>query len=78
MKQELADRGVQTGLHYPVPLHRQQAYADLKHREGAFPNSEIAARTVLSLPMYPHLSESQIEFVCDSLVESVELVATGG
>ena len=78
VKQELAERGIQTGLHYPVPLHLQQAYADLGHREGSFPNSEIAARTVLSLPMYPHLSESQIELVCDSLVEGVELVAAGG
>jgi dTDP-4-amino-4,6-dideoxygalactose transaminase len=60
LQQSLAAEGVQTGIHYPVPIHLQPAYADLGYRSGAFPVSERAAREVLSLPMYPELSRAQI------------------
>ncbi len=63
----LGERGVQTGVHYPVPIHRQKAYADLGYGAGAFPASEQAARSVLSLPMFPEMTRSQCEFVCDQL-----------
>jgi len=55
--------GVQTGLHYPVPLHLQGAYASLGHRSGDFPVSERVANHALSLPMFPHLSETQVDRV---------------
>jgi dTDP-4-amino-4,6-dideoxygalactose transaminase len=55
--------GVQTGIHYPVPVHLQPAYADLGYRAGQFPESERAAAEVLSLPMYPELSRTQREMV---------------
>jgi dTDP-4-amino-4,6-dideoxygalactose transaminase len=56
VQQALQDHGIQTGIHYPIPVHLQPAYADLGHRAGAFPHSEAAAREVLSLPMFPELT----------------------
>ena len=57
--------GIQTGLHYPVPVHMQPAYADLGYRAGQFPVSERAAHEVLSLPMYPELTDDQIVAASD-------------
>ncbi len=74
----LKDRGVHTGLHYPVPLHLQEAYAHLGYSEGAFPVAESCGRRLLSLPMYPDLSEAQIEHVCNSLTEAVASAAVAG
>ena len=55
----------QTGIHYPIPVHLQPAYADLGHGAGDFPHSERAANEVLSLPMYPGAdATTQIEQVC--------------
>jgi len=64
---ELAARGVQTVVHYPVPIHLQKAYADLGLGQGAFPNAEAAARTILSLPIYPEITQAQVGHVADSL-----------
>lgn len=63
LRTELADRGVQTGLHYPIPVHLQRAHQDLGYRAGDFPQSEAAARSVLSLPIYPEMTGEQVEFV---------------
>jgi len=52
----LRDRGIQTGIHYPTPVHLLPAYSDLGYRRGDFPHSERAADEVLSLPMYPELA----------------------
>ena len=57
--------GVQTGIHYPIPVHLQQAYRDARYREGDFPVAEQVAREVLSLPMYPELQRSQMEQICE-------------
>ena len=65
----LAKKGITTGLHYPLPLHRQQAYAHLRLPTGSFPVAEACAQRLLSLPLYPELSEEQIVFVCDSIKE---------
>jgi dTDP-3-amino-3,4,6-trideoxy-alpha-D-glucose transaminase len=59
----LADRGVLTGIHYPVPLHLQPAYASCGLRPGDLPVAERAAREVLSLPMGVHLGEEEIRYV---------------
>jgi dTDP-4-amino-4,6-dideoxygalactose transaminase len=67
--QELGDRGIAAGLHYPVALHLQTAYQDLGWRPGDFPESEAAAASILSLPMFPHLTEEQVDYVCRSLKE---------
>ena len=63
LQQELQADGVQTGLHYPIPVHLQQAHADLGYAAGDFPQSEAAAREVLSLPMYPEMTSTQVEHV---------------
>ena len=65
----LGERAVQTGLHYPVPVHLQEAYAHLGHRPGDFPVSERIAAEQLSLPIYPEMSEDQLEVVIDALRE---------
>jgi dTDP-4-amino-4,6-dideoxygalactose transaminase len=57
----LGERGVQTGIHYPRPIHLQKAYASLGYEPGAFPVAERLSETVLSLPMYAELTEEQIE-----------------
>ena len=60
----LASEGIQTGIHYPVPVHLQPAYADLGYARGAFPQSEKAAAEVLSLPLFAEMTNEQIEAVC--------------
>jgi dTDP-4-amino-4,6-dideoxygalactose transaminase len=55
--------GIGAGVHYPVPLHLQPALAYLGYREGGFPVSERLARRILSLPLYPELTEEQLSFV---------------
>lgn len=65
----LNNKGIGTGLHYPVPLHLQKAYAHLDLHEGAFPVAEKYAKRLLSLPMFPELSEAQIVYVCECVKE---------
>lgn len=64
---QLAARGVQSGVHYPVPIHLQKAYAELGLSAGAFPAAEEAARTVLSLPMFPEITRDQVSRVAGIL-----------
>jgi len=59
----LAAEGIQTGIHYPIPVHLQPAYADLGYGPGAFPHSEKAASQVLSLPLFPEMTDAQINAV---------------
>ena len=59
----LADAGVQTAIHYPIPVHLQPAYRDLGYSRGDFPVAEQAAAEVLSLPMFPELTDEQIESI---------------
>ena len=69
LREHLAKRGVGTALHYPLPLHLQKCYAGLGHRAGDFPASERAANGCLSLPMYPELTEDQVDYVAQSISE---------
>ncbi|HEY9869346.1 MAG TPA: DegT/DnrJ/EryC1/StrS family aminotransferase [Candidatus Obscuribacterales bacterium] len=62
---------IQTGIHYPTPIHLQAAYKGLGHRPGDFPVSERLAGRILSLPMYPELTESQQDRVVDVLIEAL-------
>jgi dTDP-4-amino-4,6-dideoxygalactose transaminase len=59
----LADRGIATGRHYPEPPHLSEAYSNLGYRKGAFPVAEQIAREALSLPIFPGITESQVEEV---------------
>lgn len=63
----LHDNGVNTGIHYPIPVHLQHAFAELGHKEGDFPHAESAAAEVLSLPMYPELPQDQQDVVIAAL-----------
>jgi dTDP-4-amino-4,6-dideoxygalactose transaminase len=63
----LKEAGIATGLHYPIPVHLQPAYAGLGYREGDFPISEQSAREVISLPMFPTIRDDEQTLVADSV-----------
>jgi dTDP-4-amino-4,6-dideoxygalactose transaminase len=63
LRSALHECGIETGIHYPIPLHLQQAYAWMNLPAGSFPNAELSARTILSLPMHPYLTRQQVEEV---------------
>jgi dTDP-4-amino-4,6-dideoxygalactose transaminase len=65
----LTDRKIGTQIYYPIPLHLQPLYASLGHKAGDFPNAEHAAGEILSLPMYPELTEEKIERVAATISE---------
>lgn len=67
LRERLAAAGIDSGVHYPKPIHLQQAYADLGHRQGDFPNAERLAGRTLSLPMFAELTDEQIEYVADEI-----------
>ncbi len=69
----LLSQGVQSGIHYPTPVHLLPAFADLGYRTGQFPHSEQAANEVLSLPMFPELTESQ----CKEVARALQNIAAG-
>lgn len=66
-QQLLKQAGIATNIHYPRPVHLQRAYADLGYRAGDFPNSEKLAGESLSLPMFPELSDEQIDRICETM-----------
>ena len=67
----LADMGIACGIHYPVPVHLQEAYQNLGYEVGAFPVAERAAGEFVSLPMFPELTPAQVETVTEALKEAV-------
>lgn len=67
LMQHLADRDIATGIHYPVPVPRAEAYADLGIAPGSHPVTEAAAEEILSLPMFPELAREQVQYVCDAV-----------
>ncbi len=71
LQQYMADRGIATAVHYPVPIHRQPAYAHLGYRPGSLPVTEALAGRILSLPIYPHMPDMHIEAVLDAIREFV-------
>ncbi|ESX58294.1 DegT/DnrJ/EryC1/StrS family aminotransferase [Mesorhizobium sp. M1060] len=62
-------QGIQSGIHYPIPVHLLPAYADLGYKQGQFPHAEKAAAEVLSLPMFPELTEQQQDAVVAAVIE---------
>lgn len=64
---ELSNRGVGTAIHYRTPIHTMEAYRFLQHNEGDLPNTELVAKSILSLPIYPELSHESVLAVCKGL-----------
>lgn len=71
LRKKLKEENIDTGVHYPVPLHLQPALAYLGLGKGSFPMAEEAASTVLSLPLYPEMTNEQIETVVDAVKQHV-------
>ena len=69
LQKHLAEAGIGTGIHYPIPLHLQEAYKSLGYSEGDFPATEKAASQILSLPMFPGLTSAQQDRVAQRLLE---------
>jgi dTDP-4-amino-4,6-dideoxygalactose transaminase len=67
LQKHLSAAGIQTGIHYPTPIHLQQAYEDLGYNKGDFPEAERLAERVLSLPMFPELHSDQIRRVTEEV-----------
>lgn len=65
----LSQKGIGTGLHYPIPLHLQKAYVNKGFKEGMFPISEKVAGEILSLPMFPNLMADQIKYIVEKIAE---------
>jgi dTDP-4-amino-4,6-dideoxygalactose transaminase len=68
---ELQNRGVSTGIHYPIPVHLQKASTSLGYKRGSFPHTERAAERILSLPMYSEMTKEQVAYVIESLATIV-------
>ena len=65
----LGDAGIGTEIYYPVPLHLQECFADLGHKQGDYPHSEAAANSTLAIPVYPELSREQQDYVVGSIAD---------
>lgn len=66
-RKALTEQGIGVGLHYPIPLHLQSAYRSMQAHAGDFPAAEAAAASIISLPMFPHITEEQVDYVCETL-----------
>lgn len=71
LMRQLGEAGIGTGIHYPVPVHLQEAYRDLGYRAGDLPVSERVSQELISLPMFPELTDGQIQTVVDRVRQSL-------
>jgi dTDP-4-amino-4,6-dideoxygalactose transaminase len=69
LKSHLQENGIETALHYPIPLHLQKAYERLGYSKGSFPVSEKCADTILSLPLHPWLNDDDIQYIIEKIKE---------
>jgi dTDP-4-amino-4,6-dideoxygalactose transaminase len=67
LREWLSKNLVETGVHYPIPVHLQQAYAEIPTRSLDLRNTNIVCNELLSLPMYPELAEEEVQYVCDAI-----------
>jgi dTDP-4-amino-4,6-dideoxygalactose transaminase len=72
LKDKLAEVGIETGIHYPIAIHLQEAFAYLNYKEGDFPISEALSKKILSLPMFPELQQQHVEAVISQLTNIVK------
>jgi dTDP-4-amino-4,6-dideoxygalactose transaminase len=71
VRSRLADSGIATSVFYPIPLHLQECFADLGHREGSFPEAEKAAKEVLALPIFAEMRDDEVERVAEELLKTL-------
>lgn len=69
LKKYLNKQGISTGIHYPIPLHLQPAYKNLNLSKGTYPISETLSKEILSIPVYPELSQKQLEYIVEKINE---------
>jgi dTDP-4-amino-4,6-dideoxygalactose transaminase len=67
LKNHLQENGIETALHYPIPLHLQKAYSKFGYSKGSFPVSEKCADTILSLPLHPWLHDNEIQYTIEKI-----------
>lgn len=68
LMQYLNGKGISTKIHYPIPIHLQKAASNLGYKEGDFPNTELYAKTMMSLPIYPELSNEEVDYVILNII----------
>lgn len=73
LREWLSRNGIETGIHYPVPVHLQGAYAKVPYRALSLDRTTSACREILSLPMYPELTEEEVDTVCDTVAGEARL-----
>jgi dTDP-3-amino-3,4,6-trideoxy-alpha-D-glucose transaminase len=76
LREHLAERGIATGIHYPVPIHRTAAYADLGLGPGSLPVSEELAGRICSLPIFPGMSDAELEQVANAVADFASATST--
>ena len=72
LQSALTEAGIGTGIHYPIPLHLQKAYANLSYKQGDFPVTERVAAEIVSLPMFPQLTSEMQDVVASKVKDSVD------
>ncbi|MBD2529234.1 DegT/DnrJ/EryC1/StrS family aminotransferase [Nostoc flagelliforme FACHB-838] len=75
LQEKLTAAGIQTGIHYPIPCHLQPAFTNLGYQPGDFPQAEKLSKQILSLPMYPGLSSSQVKEVVAAIANAVSTIS---
>ena len=71
LKEHLKARGIATGLHYPIPLHLQEAYSHLGYKKGDFPIAEEISQEILSMPMFPELTDEELKTIVNAINEQI-------
>jgi dTDP-4-amino-4,6-dideoxygalactose transaminase len=71
---KLQSKGISTGRHYPVPLPLQPAFRNLGYEKGDFPNSELLAKHSISLPIFPSMTNHQVDYVCENILKLLEIL----